>query len=57
MILNLALPFNPLIICSISIYTNRLFESAKLIGMKIPYDAKELNDAQSQVVKINNSLM
>ena len=35
-------------------HTNRLFESAKLIGMKIPYDAKELNDAQSQVVKINN---
>ena len=35
-------------------YTNRLFESAKLIGMQIPYDAKELNDAQSQVVKINN---
>jgi branched-chain amino acid aminotransferase len=35
-------------------HTNRLFESAKLIGMKIPYDAKELNDAQSQVVKTNN---
>jgi branched-chain amino acid aminotransferase len=35
-------------------HTNRLFESAKLIGMKIPYDAKELNDAQSKVVKINN---
>ena len=35
-------------------HTNRLFESAKLIGMKIPYDTKELNDAQSQVVKINN---
>tara|TARA_Y100000992_G_scaffold302176_1_gene275344 strand:- start:3608 stop:4522 length:915 start_codon:yes stop_codon:yes gene_type:complete len=35
-------------------HTNRLFESAKLIGMKIPYDVKELNDAQSQVVKINN---
>ena len=35
-------------------HTNRLFESAKLIGMQIPYDAKELNDAQSQVVKINN---
>ena len=34
-------------------HTNRLFESAKLIGMKIPYDARELNDAQSQVVKIN----
>ena len=35
-------------------HTNRLFESAKLIGMQIPYDAKVLNDAQSQVVKINN---
>ena len=35
-------------------HTNRLFESAKLIGMKIPYNAKELNGAQSQVVKINN---
>ena len=35
-------------------HTNRLFESAKLIGMQIPYNAKELNDAQSQVVKINN---
>ena len=35
-------------------HTNRLFESAKLIGMQIPYDAKELNDAQTQVVKINN---
>jgi len=35
-------------------HTNRLFESAKLIGMQIPYDPKELNDAQSQVVKINN---
>ena len=35
-------------------HTNRLFESAKLIGMKIPYDAEELNDAQSEVVKINN---
>ena len=35
-------------------HTNRLFESAKLIGMKIPYDKKELNDAQSKVVNINN---
>ena len=35
-------------------HTNRLFESAKLIGMQIPYDANELNSAQSQVVKINN---
>lgn len=35
-------------------HTNRLFESARLIGMKIPYNSKELNDAQSKVVKINN---
>ena len=35
-------------------HTNRLFESARLIGMKIPYNAQELNDAQSKVVKINN---
>ena len=35
-------------------HTNRLFESAKLIGMKIPYDAKELNNAQTQVIKIND---
>ena len=35
-------------------HTNRLFESARLIGMKIPYNAEELNDAQSKVVKINN---
>ncbi len=35
-------------------HTNRLFESAKLIGMKIPFDTKELNDAQSEVVRINN---
>jgi branched-chain amino acid aminotransferase len=35
-------------------HTNRLYESARLIGMKIPYDKKELNDAQSKVVNINN---
>ena len=35
-------------------HTNRLCESARLIGMKIPYKAEELNDAQSKVVKINN---
>ena len=35
-------------------HTNRLFESARLIGMRIPYNAEELNDAQSKVVKINN---
>ena len=36
-------------------HTNRLFESAKLIGMQIPYDAKELNDAQSQVCLLYTS--
>jgi branched-chain amino acid aminotransferase len=35
-------------------HTNRLFESARLIGMKIPFNAEVLNDAQSKVVKINN---
>lgn len=35
-------------------HTNRLFASAQLIGMTIPFKAKELNDAQAQVVKINN---
>ena len=35
-------------------HTLRLFESARLIGMKIPFTLKELNKAQSDVVKINN---
>ena len=34
-------------------HTNRLFESAKLIGMKIPFQASVLNDAQSEVVALN----
>ena len=34
-------------------HTNRLFESAELIGMKIPFQANVLNDAQSQVVALN----
>ncbi len=35
-------------------HTNRLFESAKLIGMTIPFTTDELNLAQTEVVKINN---
>ncbi len=34
-------------------HTNRLFESAELIGMKIPFQASVLNDAQSEVVALN----
>ncbi len=34
-------------------HTDRLFESAKLIGMNIPFTADELNSAQVNVVKIN----
>jgi len=34
-------------------HTNRLFESAELIGMKIPFQASVLNDAQSKVVALN----
>ena len=35
-------------------HTNRLFESAKLIGMTIPFSAEELNAAQTEIVRINN---
>ena len=35
-------------------HTNRLFESAKLIGMTIPFTASELNAAETEVVKIND---
>lgn len=35
-------------------HTKRLYESAKLIGMNIPYQASVLNDAQSEVVALNN---
>ena len=34
-------------------HTDRLFRSAHILGMKIPYDAKTLNDAQIAVVKEN----
>lgn len=35
-------------------HTNRLFNSAHLIGMSIPYSSEELNDAQIKIVKKNN---
>jgi branched-chain amino acid aminotransferase len=35
-------------------HTKRLYESAKLIGMNIPYQASVLNAAQSEVVALNN---
>ena len=38
----------------LSDHTNRLFESARLIGMTIPFSSDELNSAQAEVVKINN---
>ncbi|MDH3712342.1 MAG: branched-chain amino acid transaminase [Gammaproteobacteria bacterium] len=34
-------------------HTRRLFDSAKIVGMRIPYDAKTLNEVQVQVVKEN----
>ena len=34
-------------------HTDRFFKSAHILGMKIPYDAKTLNDAQIAVVKEN----
>ena len=34
-------------------HTDRFFKSAHILGMKIPYDAKTLNDAQVAVVKEN----
>ena len=34
-------------------HTDRFFRSAHILGMKIPYDAKTLNDAQIAVVKEN----
>ena len=35
-------------------HTNRLFNSAKIVGMQIPFDRKTLNEAQRQVVRANN---
>ena len=34
-------------------HTSRLYESAKLIGMSIPYPQNDINDAQREVVRIN----
>ncbi|MFP5382423.1 MAG: aminotransferase class IV, partial [Gammaproteobacteria bacterium] len=35
-------------------HTNRLFNSAKIVGMQIPFDRETLNEAQRQVVRANN---
>jgi len=35
-------------------HTRRLFNSAKILGMKLPYSESELNAAQRQVVRENN---
>jgi len=35
-------------------HTERLFNSTRILGMKIPYDAKTLNQAQKEVVTRNN---
>lgn len=35
-------------------HTDRLFQSAHILGMKIPYDSNTLNDAQMAAVKQNN---
>ena len=35
-------------------HTKRLFNSANLIGMSIPYSPEELNDAQANIVRENN---
>jgi branched-chain amino acid aminotransferase len=35
-------------------HTNRLFNSAKIVGMQIPFDRETLNEAQRQVVRANH---
>ena len=35
-------------------HTERLFNSTRILGMEIPYDAKTLNQAQREVVTKNN---
>lgn len=35
-------------------HTDRLFRSAKILGMKMPYDKETLNEAQRAVVRENN---
>jgi branched-chain amino acid aminotransferase len=34
-------------------HTKRLFNSAKIIGMKMPWSAEELNEAQKEVLRVN----
>lgn len=34
-------------------HTKRLFNSAKIIGMKMPWSADELNEAQKEVLRVN----
>lgn len=35
-------------------HTDRLFRSAHILGMDIPYDKETLNDVQKEVVRVNN---
>ncbi|MEJ1336868.1 MAG: aminotransferase class IV, partial [Candidatus Sedimenticola sp. (ex Thyasira tokunagai)] len=35
-------------------HTDRLFQSAHILGMNIPYDAETLNQAQIEAVRVNN---
>ena len=35
-------------------HTNRLFNSAKIVGIQLPFDRKTLNEAQRQVVRANH---
>ncbi len=35
-------------------HTERLFNSARILGMEIPYDAETLNQAQREVITKNN---
>lgn len=35
-------------------HTRRLFDSAKIMGMEIPFDEKTVNDAQVEVLRANN---
>ena len=34
-------------------HTNRLFESAKAVNMKIPFSEQEINEAQKEVFRVN----
>ena len=35
-------------------HTNRLFESAEAVNMKIPFSKEQLNDVQKEIFKVNN---